>query len=180
MQLAGAPQFGAYTRAMTRKHTTIRPAVRADAGAIAAMANELTRLHDNPGDLYSARLIEAEAFDGAPLISVLVAECDGVLAGYAFFQDIFSTETAARGVWLEDLFVREPARRQGIGHDLLAAVARETVARGGKSLCWAVLRDNRGARTFYAKFGARESDVEIIELEMDGEALTSLAQTTRV
>ncbi len=157
----------------------IRPAVRADADAIAEMANRLNRFHNNPDDLYSARLIEAEAFDGPPLFSVLVAECDGALAGYAFFQDCFNSEAAARGVWLLDLFVREPARRQGIGQDLLAAVARETVARGGMSLLWAVLSDNQGARAFYAELGARDGDAEIVELELGGEALTGLAQAAR-
>ena len=161
---------------MTQTHTTIRPAVRADAGAIAEMANQLNRFHNNPDDLYSAGLVEAEAFDGTPLFSVLVAECDGALAGYAFFQDCFDSEAAARGVWLLDLFVHEPARRQGIGQDLLAAVARETVARGGMSLSWAVLSDNQGARAFYAELGACDRDVGIVELELDGEALTCLAR----
>ena len=164
---------------MAQTHTSIRPAVRADADAIAEMANRLNRFHNNPDDLYSAELIEAEAFDGTPLISVLVAEREGALVGYAFFQDIFNAETASRGVWLDDLFVREPARRQGIGQDLLAAVARETVARGGRSLWWSVLRDNRGARAFYAKLGARDGDAEIVELELDGAALTGLAQAAR-
>ncbi len=164
---------------MTQIHTTIRPAVRADAAAIAEMANELNRFHNNPDDLYSAGLVETEAFDGTPLISVLVAECDGALAGYAFFQDIFNAETASRGVWLDDLFVREPARRQGIGQDLIAAVARQTVARGGRSLWWSVLTDNRGARAFYAKLGARDIDADVVELELNGEALAGLAQAAR-
>jgi GNAT superfamily N-acetyltransferase len=164
---------------MTQNRTTIRPAVRADVGAIAELANALNRFHKNPDDLYSARLIEAEAFDGTPLISVLVAERDGALVGYAFFQDVFNAETAQRGVWLDDLFVREPARRQGIGQDLLAAVARETLARGGKALWWSVFRNNRSARTFYAKLGARDNDADVVELELDGEALTGLAQAAR-
>ena len=164
---------------MIQNHTAIRPAVRADAEAIAEMANELNRFHKNPDDLYSARLIEAEAFDGTPLFSVLVAERDGALAGYAFFQDCFNSEAAARGVWLLDLFVREPARRQGIGQDLLAAVARETVARGGMSLSWSVLSDNQGARVFYAELGARDGDAGILEFELDGEALTGLARAAR-
>jgi GNAT superfamily N-acetyltransferase len=164
---------------MTQISTTIRPAVRADAEAIAELANELNRFHKNPDDLYSAKLIETEAFEGSPLISVLVAERDGALVGYAFFQDVFNAETAARGVWLDDLFVREPARRQGIGQDLLAAVSRETLARGGKALWWSVFRDNRGARAFYAKLGARNNDADVVELELDGEALTGLAQAAR-
>ncbi len=159
---------------MIQNHATIRPAAAADAGAIAEMANELSRLHGKPDDLYSAELVAAQAFGEAPLFSILVAERDGMLVGYAFFEDTFNSDNAARGLWLLDLFVRESARRQGIGQGLLAAAARETLARGGKSLLWGVLSDNVDARAFYAGIGARDEDARILEL--DGEALTSLAQ----
>ncbi len=164
---------------MTQNRITIRPAIRADAGAIAELANELNRFHNNPDNLYSAELIESEAFEGTPLFSVMVAECDGVLVGYAFFQVIFDSETTSHGVWLHDLFVRGSARRQGIGQGLLAAVAQETVARGGRLLSWSVFRDNQGARAFYAGLGARDIDADVIELELGGEALTDLAQAAR-
>ena len=109
--------------------------------------------------------------------SILVAERDGSLLGYAFFEDSFNSDNAARGVWLLDLFVRESARRHGIGQGLLAATARETLARGGKSLLWGVMSANAGARAFYAGIGARDDDARILEL--DGAALTELAQAAR-
>jgi hypothetical protein len=40
-----------------------------------------------------------------------------------------------------------------------------------------VLSDNAEARAFYAGIGARDEDARILEL--DGEALTSLAQAAR-
>ena len=97
-------------------------------------------------------------------------------SGRNFFQDVFNAETAQRGVWLDDLYVREPARRQGIGQDLIAAVARETLARRGRALWWSVFRDNRGARAFYGKLGAHDNDADVVELELDGEALTALCR----
>ena len=162
---------------MTQNHATIRPAAAADAGAIAEMANELNRLHGKPDDLYSAELVAKHAFGAVPLFSILVAEQDGALVGYAFLEDSFDSDNAARGVWLLDLFVRESARRHGIGQGLLAATARETLARGGTSLSWGVLSANSGARAFYAGIGARDEDARILEL--DGEALTGLAQAAR-
>ncbi len=161
---------------MTQNRTTIRPAVRADAAAIAEMANELNRLEGQPDGVYTAQRVAELAFEAAPLFSVLVADCNRALAGYVTFQDIFNPETLGRGVWLHDLFVRESARRHGIGQDLLAAVARETLARGGASLSWNVLSANRGARDFYAELGARDGAAGYLELELDGEALTALAQ----
>ncbi len=158
---------------MNRDGTTIRPVRVADAGAIAAMANELNLFEGKPGDVYSEDLVEAKAFGAAPLFSVLVAEVGGELVGYAFFNDGYNAETAAPSVWLHDLFVRDHARSLGVGRRLMAAVARATLARGVTSLWWSVLSSNRRARAFYAGLGAKDEDTRILEL--DGEALGSLA-----
>ena len=161
---------------MNHNPTTFGRAGAPDAGAIAEMANELNRLEGQPDGLYSAELVAELAFNAAPLFSVLVADCNGALVGYVTFQDIFNPETMGRGVWLHDLFVRQSSRRHGIGHDLVAAVARDTLARGGALLSWNVLSANQGARAFYAELGARDGAAGYLELELDGEALTGLAQ----
>ncbi len=152
---------------------TIRPGRAADARALAAMANALNVFEGRPGDLYSEELVKAQAFGAAPLFSVLVAEVDGELVGYAFFHDSYNSEIAAPGVWLVDLFVREQARSLGVGRRLMAAVARATLARGGTALWWGVQSSNRRARAFYAGLGAKDEVTRILEL--DGEALESLA-----
>ncbi len=162
---------------MSQHDTTIRPAVRADAGAIAEMANELNLLEGKPGDVYSEALVTDQAFGAAPLFSVLVAEVGGALVGYAFFVDSYNPEIARPEVWLHDLFVREHARSLGVGRRLMAAVARVTLARGATALGWGVLSSNHRARAFYAGIGARDEDVRILEL--DGEALTRLTQAPR-
>ena len=152
---------------------TIRPARVEDAGAIAAMANELNLFEGRPGDVYSGELVEAQVFGAAPLFSVLVAEVDGELVGYAFFHDSYNPEVAGPEVWLHDVFVREHARSRGVGRRLMAAVARATLARGATTLSWGVLSSNRRARAFYAGLGAKDEDIRILEL--DGKALESLA-----
>ena len=73
---------------MDANDITIRPARVEDAGTIAAMANELNRFEGKPGDAYSGELIETQAFGATPLFSVLVAEVDGELVGYAFFHGL--------------------------------------------------------------------------------------------
>ncbi len=152
---------------------TIRPGRAAGARALAALANKLNVFEGKPGDLYSEELVKAQAFGATPLFSVLVAEVDGELVGYAFFHDSYNSEIAAPGVWLVDLFVREQARSLGVGRRLMAAVARATLARGGTVLWWGVLSSNRRARAFYAGLGAKDEVARILEL--DGEALESLA-----
>ncbi len=159
---------------MSRDEGTIRPARVEDAGAIAAMANELNVFEGKPGDVYSGELVEAQAFGAVPLFSVLVAEADGELVGYAFFHDSYNPEIAAPEVWLHDVFVREHARSRGVGRRLMAAVARATLARGASTLCWGVLSANRRARAFYADLGAKDEDTRILEL--DGDPLRALAR----
>ena len=124
---------------MGANNITVRPARAEDAGAIAAMANALNVFEGKPGDVYSAELVEAQAFGAAPLFSVLVAEVDGELVGYALFHDSYNPRVAGPEVWLHDVFVREPARSRGVGRRLMAAVARATVERGVTALSWGVL-----------------------------------------
>ena len=158
---------------MNRDDITIRPARAEDAGTRAAMANELNLFEGKPGDVYSEELVKAQAFGATPLFSVLVAEVDGELVGYAFFHDSYDSEIAGPSVWLHDVFVREHARSLGVGRHLMAAVARATVERGVTSLWWGVLSSNRRARAFYAGLGAKDEDARILEL--DGDPLRGLA-----
>ena len=158
---------------MSRDEGTIRPGRAADARALAAMANELNLFEGKPGDVYSEELVKAQAFGATPLFSVLVAEVDGGLVGYALFHDSYNPGVAGPEVWLHDVFVRAPARSRGVGRRLMAAVARATVGRGATALSWGVLSSNRRARAFYAGLGATDEDTRILEL--DGEALESLA-----
>jgi GNAT superfamily N-acetyltransferase len=63
-----------------------------------------------------------DGFGENPRFRALIAEWEGHAAGYAVFFGYYST-WAGRGLFLEDLFVREAFRKRGIGTALLAAVA---------------------------------------------------------
>src|SRR6202040_1068470 len=67
-----------------------------------------------------------DGFGENPRFRALIAEWSAQPAGYALFFNYFST-WVGRGLFLEDLFVREKFRRQGIGTALLAEVARIAV-----------------------------------------------------
>ena len=151
----------------------VRPADPSDAAAIAEMANALNVQHGKENDLYSAELIEREAFGKQPLCAFLVADLDGQTVGYALYHEMFNSDTARRGLWLTDLYVRDDCRSGGIGTRLLEAVAARCVEMGLASVWWGVTSDNVAARRFYAELGARDEDARILEL--DGTALTNLA-----
>jgi GNAT superfamily N-acetyltransferase len=98
--------------------------------------------------------------------------------GYALFFPTFSSFLASTGVWLEDLFVREEYRGEGVGQALLEAVAACASERGGERLEWAALDWNEPALGFYRKLGAATMG-EWITHRLDGEALARVAARGR-
>lgn len=105
----------------------------------------------------------------------LIAEVDGAFAGLALFFPIFSTWYGKPGVYVQDLYVDEAFRGNGIGEVLLRHVASWSMARGGVYLRLAVDRDNVAAQRFYERLG-----IGWIESDRDhgayGEDFTRLAR----
>ncbi|NNG03313.1 MAG: GNAT family N-acetyltransferase [Inquilinus sp.] len=151
----------------------IRPAVPADARRIAELANLLSVNEGLGPDVFSEAIVLRDGFGETPAFSVLLAESGGEIVGYALFTDGYNTDIAARSVFLEDIFVVEPARGRGVGRRLFVAVARAAVGRGASSLWWGVRSSNRRARDFYGRLGAVDEDARI--LQFDGERLAALA-----
>ncbi len=56
-----------------------------------------------------------ECVSASPFLSGYILEADGALAGYAMTAHSYSTEFGKSCVWIEDLYVKEPFRREGIG-----------------------------------------------------------------
>ena len=94
-----------------------------------------------------------DGFGGNPRFRTLVAEWDGQPAGYALFFPYFST-WVGRGMFLEDLFVREKFRQRGIGRALLAEVARAALDEQCHGIHWEVLDWNERAIELYQALGA--------------------------
>jgi len=118
--------------------------------------------------------LTAALFGERPAAQALIARSGGSVAGYAVFFPTFSTFLAIQGIWLEDIYVRPDHRRAGVGGALLAAVAAELLARGGKRLEWSALDWNERALTFYAGLGAQQMN-EWVTHRLIGEPLERLA-----
>jgi GNAT superfamily N-acetyltransferase len=96
--------------------------------------------------------------------AILVAREGEEIRGYACLYWHMSSLSAAETVLMNDLFVSEQARGQGVGRALIeasAAVARE---RGAAYLEWATAPDNARAQALYDSTGAERS--EWIEYEL--------------
>ena len=98
--------------------------------------------------------------DGA----ILVARDGGEIRGYACLYWTFSSTRAVETVLMNDLFVAESARGQGVGRALFEASAGVARDRGADSLDWSTAPDNHRAQALYDTTGADKS--EWIEYEL--------------
>jgi GNAT superfamily N-acetyltransferase len=153
----------------------IREAVRADAPLIVQLVRELA-LYERAPEAAKASVadIEKALFGAHPKVHALVAEWKGAPAGLAIYFFNFSTWTGKHGIYLEDLFVREAARGEGIGKALLVRLAEIARAHDCARLEWSVLDWNEPAIGFYRTLGARPMD-EWTVYRIEGDALLALA-----
>jgi ribosomal protein S18 acetylase RimI-like enzyme len=153
---------------------TIRQATPADAETIAALACALNLEEGYPTPALEADHVRVEGFGASPRFQALIAERNGQPAGYALFYPGYSTDHAARGFYLQDLYVVAEARREGAGRALMAAVARTCEADGGCYVFWNARRKNRTALAFYRAIGARKEPTVTLSLQQN--ALRRLAE----
>jgi len=104
----------------------------------------------------------------------LLAFVGGRPAGFALFFPNFSTWLGRPGLYLEDIFVLEWARKLGVGRRLMARLAAIAVERGGGRLDFWVLHWNP-ARDFYHRLGIRHMQ-EWLPYRAEGAALEALAR----
>jgi GNAT superfamily N-acetyltransferase len=154
----------------------VRAATVADAETIAAFSHELSREEGYAAPVLDARDVRAEGFGARPRFRAMIAERDAQPVGYALFFAAYDTDHAARGLYLQDLYVVPEARRGGVGRALMAAVARACQADGGCYVFWNALPKNRVGLAFYHAIGAREEPVLTLSLQPD--ALRQLAGET--
>ncbi len=156
----------------------IRPATIHDATLLWTMIRELAEFeHELQWVSIRPEDLERDGFGDQPSFRALVAEWNDQPAGYALLFPSYST-WVGRGLFLEDLFVREAFRRRGVGKALLAAAARMTVDEGCHAMQWEVLHWNRDAVALYESLGAEFRD-KWRPVLLTGEALLQLAQKSK-
>ncbi len=153
----------------------IRPATINDAELVFTLINELAAYEKLEHEVVATLESSREAIFGPnSCTDVLIAEFAGTPAGFAIFFATYSTFLGRQGIYLEDIYVREPLRGQGIGKQLLAEVARTAVERQCGRLEWSVLDWNKPSIDFYDGLGAVPHK-EWIRYRMTGTALQALA-----
>ncbi len=120
--------------------------------------------------------LRADGPGGAGRFMALGAWREGVLAGYAAFSTVYAFDTGAGAVCLSDCYVRQPYRRQGIGRNLMAALARLCVERGWGRIEWHVDRLDFDARTFFDMLNPDGFKLDRLSYLIEGEELSYLIE----
>ena len=133
----------------------IHRATREDVPTLLALIRQLAAFEKKP---HKAVVTEADllrdGFGAQQKFRALIAEWNGMPAGYASFFYFYSTFQGRAALFLEDLFVLGDFRGKGIGKALLAAVAKLAMDENCFGLRWEVLDWNQPAIQFYEKLGA--------------------------
>lgn len=157
----------------------VRPAQPSDVAHIHALIVELAVFEKLEHMVVATEALLHEGLFGAhPSCEAIVGvEGDEVVCFALFFHN-FSTFLTRKGLYLEDLYVKQVHRGKGYGRQMLVRLAQIAVERGCGRFEWSVLDWNEPAIQFYKGVGA---DVmpEWRICRVTGDALTQLAANAR-
>lgn len=95
--------------------------------------------------------MEKDGFGLQPAYGLFVACIEDRIIGMAIYYIKYST-WKGKGVYLEDIVVRESERKQGCGRKLFEAVISKAKQLEARQLHWQVLDWNQPAIDFYKKY----------------------------
>jgi GNAT superfamily N-acetyltransferase len=110
------------------------------------------RHHKTPDSAAKRRLIH-DIFS-RKRVHLFVATFSKRLVGYALYFYTYSSFVGKPNLYIEDLFVLDEYKNQGIGRLLFMKCAQEAQRNNCSVISWAVLTWNKKALRFYHKLGA--------------------------
>jgi GNAT superfamily N-acetyltransferase len=157
-------------------HFSVRPAEPADVTHIHSMIVELAVFEKLEHMVVATEeLLHDGLFGPRPACEAIVGEENGEVVAFALFFHNFSTFLTKKGLYLEDLYVRQSHRGKGYGTALLSKLAQIAVERNCGRFEWSVLDWNEPAIGFYQTMGA-EILPEWRICRVTGESLDQLAR----
>ncbi len=135
----------------------IRKANEQDFPVVLALIKEFSIFQKTPAKV---TITLEEMIKEKNVFRCLVAEADKQIVGFAsFFFAYYSW--SGKGLYLDDLYVTEPFRKQALGKKLLDAVIDVAKAEQCKKVRWQVSGWNVNAIEFYKKMGATVDGTDI-------------------
>ena len=138
---------------------SIRKATISDTGLILTFIKELARFEEMESSVVASVELLQESLFPSPLqtvsnAEVVILEIDGQPAGFALYFFNFSTFLGKKGLYIEDLYVREQYRGKTYGKQLLKHVCQIAQKKNCGRVEWWCLDWNEQAINFYIGLGA--------------------------
>ena len=133
----------------------VRAATVDDVELLHRFSVDLATYEDDPHAVTSTpQTLARDGFGENPQFAALIAERDGKPLGFTLYTYNYSVWTAARGIFIEDIWVVPEERHSGVARALMVALAKECRAKGYRRIDLNVL-DWNPARGFYERIGFR-------------------------
>lgn len=154
----------------------IRKAEPADVPLILSFIRELAEYEQLSHEVVATEaLLKETLFGEQRTAEVLIGEYQGTPAVFALFFHNFSTFLGRPGIYLEDLFVKQPFRGKGLGKCMFTYLGHLAGQRGCGRLEWWVLDWNTPAIDFYKSMQAVPMD-EWTVFRITGDSLAKLSR----
>lgn len=140
----------------SRFQVEFRPAETGDIKAIVSLCRELNEHDGTPFHEARHRPAIAELIAHPEWGRIFLIETGDEVAGYAVLALGFSLEFGGRDAFLDELFVRAPFRKRGIGAEAIDYISKVAQSLGVRALHLEVARANISAQEFYRKHGFRD------------------------
>ena len=152
----------------------IRKALIDDVPLILKFIKELSVYEKNSKEVVTTEdTLRETLFGDKSYAQVLIAEIEEKPVGHALYFYNFSTFMGRPGLYIEDVYVSEEYRRQGIGTALFKKCAYIAKENKCVRMEWSVLKWDP-AREFYDHMGAKPMD-EWVVYRLTGDTLDKMA-----
>jgi GNAT superfamily N-acetyltransferase len=140
------------------KNLTIRTASKKDAQLIVAFIKKLAKYEKLLHNLKVNKVKIEKTIFANKEAEVLIADFNEKPVGFALFFKTYSTFLGQANMHLEDIFVNEEMRNQGIGKQMFKVLSMIALERNYQRFEWSCLSWNTPSLKFYKKLGAKTLD----------------------
>lgn len=160
---------------MNMENITFRYACEEDCGLILSLIKELAEYENLSDEVIADESLLSNSIFKEGSAEVIFPCVNGREIGFALFFHNYSTFLGRKGLYLEDLYIKQEFRGRGYGKATLKKLAQIACERGCGRLEWSCLDSNRPAVDFYLSLGARPMD-EWTVYRLTGDTLKNLAE----
>ena len=154
----------------------VRVAAPADRDVLVGLMAEFYAESTEPFDAERSAEAFGRILGDDALGRVWLFEIGEEAAGYVVMTLGFSMEYSGRDAFVDDLFVRAPYRRRGLGSEAMTVVMEECRRRDVLALHLEVDRRNLAAKELYRQYGFRDKERQLLTADLRSDQQTERTQ----